>query len=320
MNKILVTRKLPDKVIDKLNAHAELDIWPDNEAIPRDELLKRVAGKDGVLCMLTDKIDAELLDVAGPQLKVVSTMSVGFDHIDVAECAKRKVAIGFTPGVLSDTVADMAVTLMLMASRRAVEAVDAAKDGQWGSWQPYWMCGMDLHHSTVGIVGLGGIGTIMAKRLNGFGCKMVYYNRSRREDLEKEIGIEYRSFNELIKESDFVSLHVPLTPETKDMINTEVLHKMKPSSVLINTSRGGTVNQQDLYEALKSGQIFGAGLDVTDPEPLPTNSPLYDLPNCVITPHIASASTATRNAMAELAVENLIAGLDGKELKAEVKI
>lgn len=320
MNKIFVTRKLPKEIISKLEAKAQVEVWPSDEAIPRAELLKKVKDVNGVLCMLTDKIDAELLDTAGPQLKVVSTMSVGFDHIDVAECAKRKVLVGFTPGVLSDTVADMTITLMLATARRAVEGAMAAKEGRWGSWQPYWMCGVDLHHSKVGIIGLGHIGAVVAKRLKGFDCKMAYHNSRRNLELEKELGIEYLSLNELVESCDFISLHVPLVPETKGMINGSLLNKMKPTAILINTSRGDVVNQEDLYDALKAGKIFAAGLDVASPEPLPTSSPLFDLPNCTITPHIASATTATRNNMAELAVDNLLAGLDGNTLKAAVNL
>lgn len=320
MNKILVTRKLPAKILEKLKPQCQLDIWDSDEVIPRAELLKKVQGKDGILCMLTDKIDKELLDAAGPQLKAVSTMSVGYDHIDVKECSKRQIAVGFTPGVLDDAVADLTITLMLMASRRTAEAVETAKSGTWSSWRPYWMCGLDLSGSRVGIIGLGHIGGVVAKRLQGFDCKLNYYNRGRVPELEKELGIKYCSLNELLESCDFISVHVPLTPQTKAMINSAVLTKMKPNAILINTSRGEVIDQDALYKALKTGQIYAAGLDVTYPEPLPTNHPLFELANCTITPHIASATMATRNKMANLAVENLLAGINKTKLVAQVKI
>ena len=320
MNKsILITRKLEDEVVSLLSPHFDIDMWEKaEEAIPREELLERVAGKDGILCMLTEKIDAELLNTAGDQLKTVSTMSVGYDHIEINELKNRDITLGYTPNVLSESVADLTIALMLNAGRRIEEATQAAKSGEWGAWSPYWMTGQDLSGATVGLIGMGKIAEEVAKRLNGFGCRVLYTSRTPKPELEKSLGIEACTLDQLLEQSDFVSVHAPLTSETKDMCDIELFRKMKASAVFVNTSRGGLVNQDDLYLALNSGQIYAAGLDVTTPEPLPTDSLLLELKNCLVLPHIGSASIKTRAKMGKIAAENLIAGLNNTEFVYQV--
>lgn len=262
--------------------------------------------------MLTDRIDNELLDAAGPSLKVVSTMSVGFNHVDVEACKARGVRVGNTPGVLDVSTAETAVALTFAAKRRIVECVDSARQGGWGVWQPFQYCGTDVTGSTVGVVGLGRIGLTYARMMKfGFGCKIVYAGPSEKPDHVAELGgdVEYLSLDELLKRSDIVSVHMPLNESTRGSMNAESFSKMKSNAVFINTSRGEVVDQDALHHALTSNQIAAAGLDVTAPEPLPTNHPLFRLPNCVILPHIGSATVKTRQAMADIAVKNLVAGI-----------
>lgn len=320
--RILVTRKLAQNVVEKLKAQYEwdLDIWDFDEPIPRDELLQRVRGVNGILCLLTDKIDAEVLDAAGDSLRIISTMSVGYDHIDIEECKKRSIRVGFTPDVLTDSVADLAMALMLNAGRRIKEASEAAKNGQWTYWRPYWMTGYDLTGSTVGIVGFGRIGKAIAKRLAGFNCKIKYYDVRRDEQAEHELGVEYAELEEVLLTSDFVTLHVAPTKETTNMINKDTLSKMKNTAVLINTSRGSLVNTEDLADALSQKQIFAAALDTVNPEPLPSEHRLYSMSNCLIVPHIASATTETRNKMGLLAADNLVTGLNNQPMPKEINI
>jgi lactate dehydrogenase-like 2-hydroxyacid dehydrogenase len=321
MKKIYTTRKLDDKIVQKLKQNYEVDMWNDSEAaVPRDEFLEKVAGVDGILCMLTDKIDGELLDAAGNNLKTVSTMSVGFDHVDTEALKQRGITLGYTPEVLSDSVADITIALMLNAGRRIPEASRTVTDGTWGSWSPYWMTGHDLSGATVGLVGMGKIAEAVAKRLKGFDCKIIYHSRSPKPNLEAKLGIEQRSLDELLKEADFVSIHAPLTAETNDMCCQDMFEKMKPSAIFVNTSRGGLVNQDDLYNALSSGQIYAAGLDVTTPEPLPTDSPLLKLDNCLVLPHIGSASIKTRAKMGDIAADNLKAGLENTDFVYQVQL
>lgn len=321
MKKVLITRKLTPEIIASLEQLYELDVWySSDEAMPREELLRRAAGVHGIICMLTDKIDQELVDAAGDQLEVVSTMSVGFDHVDTSLLRERDIRLGYTPDVLTDSVADTTVALMLTAARRLPEAIHAAKSGAWGTWSPYWMTGHDLSRATVGIVGLGAIGAEVARRLSGFGCTVLYSSRTRKEDIEQELGLRYVSQDELLAQSDFVSVHSALTPDTANMCNETFFAKMKPSAVFVNTSRGGLVDQDALHAALTNGQIYAAGLDVTSPEPLPIDSPLFELSNCTILPHIGSASIRTREAMTQIAATNLQRGLEGGEMQYEVKL
>ena len=317
--RILVTRKLAPNVIEILKQQNELDIWDFDEPIPREELLKRIANVDGLLCLLTDKIDKEVLDAA-KNLKVISTMSVGYDHIDLQECKNRSIKVGFTPDVLTDSVADLTVGLMLSAGRRMKEASNAAINGQWTYWKPYWMTGHDLNNATVGIIGFGRIGKSVATRLNGFKCKLIYFDIRRDENAEKVLGVEFNSLDEVLQMSDFLTLHVAPSKETNNMINKDTLSKMKSSAVLVNTSRGSLVNTDDLAEALKNKVIFAAGIDTVTPEPLPVDHPLFKLDNCIVLPHIASATNDTRDKMGLLAADNLIKGLSGHPMPKEIRI
>ncbi|KAI7811183.1 glyoxylate reductase/hydroxypyruvate reductase b [Triplophysa rosa] len=321
--RVYVTRQVPPDGLDILrkSGQVQFEMWDSDDPVPRNELLKRAKGCDGILCVLTEKIDAELLDAAGPNLKVVSTMSVGFDHLSLDELKKRKICVGYTPDVLTDAVAELTVALLLTTSRRLIEATHEAKTGGWGTWRTQWLCGYELANSTVGILGLGRIGVAIAERLKPFKVKkFIYTDVAQRPELADMIQAEYVSFDEVAKQSDFLAVCCALTPETQGICNKNLFTKMKKNSIFINTSRGGVVNQEDLYEALSTGQIAGAGLDVTTPEPLPTNHPLFTLKNCVILPHIASASYTTRNAMSALAANNLLAGLRGEPMPKELKL
>ncbi|KAK3577246.1 hypothetical protein CHS0354_030528 [Potamilus streckersoni] len=285
--------------------------------MPRDEILQAVRGAEGLLVFPHDRINGELLDAAGPQLKVISTMSVGVDHIDLEECAKRGVQIGYTPGTASDSVAEFNVALALAVCRRIKEGIDAVMNGGWGRWEnALYLSGIEIKESVIGIAGFGRIGFATAKRLKAFEPSKILYWDVGPLEYAKEIGAEFASFEELLQNSDILIVCVSLTDGTRGLFNTEVFKKMKRSAIFINTSRGAVVSQDDLYTALTTGQIRAAGLDVTTPEPLPRDSPLLSLPNCTISPHIASVSVNTRYAMAELTARNIIAGLKGEKLPA----
>ncbi|XP_073698073.1 glyoxylate reductase/hydroxypyruvate reductase [Garra rufa] len=321
--KVFVTRKVPPDGLDILrkSGQVQFEMWDSDDPVPRVELLKKVKGCDGILCVLTEKIDAQLLEAAGPNLKVVSTMSVGFDHLSLDELKKRGIRVGYTPDVLTDCVAELTVALLLATSRRLIEATHEAKTGGWGTWRTLWLCGHELANSTVGILGLGRIGVAIAERLKPFKVKkFIYTDVAERPELANMIEAEYVSLDELAKQSDFLAVCCALTPETHGICNWNLFSKMKKNAIFINTSRGGVVNQEDLYEALSNDLIAGAGLDVTTPEPLPTHHPLYTLKNCVILPHIASASYTTRNNMSALAANNLLAGLRGEPMPKELKL
>ncbi len=316
---VLVTRIIPDEGLDAVRDGCEVDLWEDELPPPRDELLRRVAGKDGLLSLLTDTVDDELLDAAGPQLKVVSNFAVGFDNIDVPACTRRGIPAGNTPGVLTETTADLAFALMMAAARRIPESVDYVRDGNWKTWGPMLLMGVDIHGATLGIVGFGRIGREMARRGRGFGMRILYHDvhPATPED-EAELGATRVEMDDLLRESDFVTLHVNLTEETHHLIDADALNAMKATAVLVNTSRGPVVDPGALETALREGEIFAAGLDVTDPEPLPVDHPLVALPNCVVVPHIASASQVTRGKMAEMAAANLLAGLRGERLPTPI--
>ncbi|XP_071779368.1 glyoxylate reductase/hydroxypyruvate reductase [Centroberyx gerrardi] len=322
--RVYVTRQIPPEGLRILreSGQVQFELWDsDDVPVPRKELLQKVKGVDALLCVLTEKIDAELLDAAGPNLKVLSTMSVGFDHLSLEELKKRGIRVGYTPDVLTDSVAELTVALLLTTSRRLIEASHEAKTGGWGTWRTLWLCGYELANSTVGILGLGRIGVAIAERLAPFKVKkFIYTDVAPRPELASIINAEYVSMDELAKQSDFLAVCCALTPETKEICNKDLFSKMKNTSVFINTSRGGVVNQDDLYQALSTGQIAAAGLDVTVPEPLPTSHPLFTLNNCVILPHIASASYTTRNAMSALAANNLLLGLRGEPMIKGLKL
>jgi len=306
MARCFVTRELPGEALSRLNAAHEVVVWPQRTAPPRDELLRGVADADGLLATLTDAVDAELIATA-PNLRVISNYAVGIDNIDIAAATARGISVGNTPEVLTDSTADLAVGLMLSVSRRLAEGERLVRAGDWKTWEPAFMLGRDLHSATVGIVGAGRIGEAVARRLAGFGCRILRAGRSEPEALR-----------ELLAESDFVSIHCPLTADTRGLISTAELRLMKPTAYLVNTARGPIVDQAALGTALSEGSIAGAALDVTDPEPLRGDDPLLDAPNLVVVPHVGSATHATREAMASSAVDNLIAGLAGEPLPNRV--
>lgn len=322
--KVVMTRRIPAEGMELLKSvqpPLDLKIWDSVDVMPHDKLLAALTedgGADALYCMLTDNIDADLIAAAGPRLKCISTMSVGFNHVNVAAAKAAGIKVGFTPEVLTDSVADLAIGVALAACRRFKEANAAVTNGEWGTWKPLWMCGRDLSNSTVGIVGFGRIGWAVAKRLTGFGCNIIYFDKYENSKAG-EVGAKQVSMEELLASSDFIIPFCASTPETFEMFNTEMFGKMKKTAVFVNVARGEIVNQDDLVTALKNGTIFGAGLDVTTPEPLPLDNELGKLPNCFITPHVASASEDTRGAMAALASNNLIAAMKGTPLPKEVK-
>ena len=312
--RVFVTREIFSDALEDIRLAADLDLWTDELPPPRSELLNRAVGVDGILCLLTDKIDREFMDAAGSQLKVISQIAVGFDNIDVPEATKRGIPVGNTPDVLTQTTADAAWALMLSAARRIGESERAARAGRWRTWHPLHYLGQDVYGATLGIVGMGRIGFQVAKRSIGFDMKVIYHDVVRQDRYESELDMEYVDMDTLLARSDFVSLHTVLNESTRHLIDARALSKMKQSAVLVNAARGSIVDPKALYEALRSGQISAAGLDVTEPEPIPADDPLLTLENCVIVPHIASASVSTRREMSRIAAANLLNGIAGKRL------
>ncbi|XP_054890671.1 glyoxylate reductase/hydroxypyruvate reductase [Poeciliopsis prolifica] len=320
--KVFITRRIPQegmKILSGATGVCEVSQWDSDEPVPRAELLKAVQGAHGLLCLLSDKIDAEVLDAAGPNLKVISTMSVGFDHLALDEIKKRGIRVGYTPDVLTDATAELTVALLLATARRLPEGVEEVKNGGWSSWKPLWLCGYGLSGSTVGVIGLGRIGMAIAKRLLSFGVKRLLYTGRTAKAHAAEVNGEFVPLDTLVSESDFVVVSCSLTPETQGLCDKAFFSKMKKTAVFINSSRGAVVNQEDLHEALKSGQIAAAGLDVTTPEPLPTNHPLLTLKNCVVLPHIGSATYSTRGVMSALTAQNLLGGLQDSDMPSELR-
>ena len=311
--KVFVTRIIPDKGLDLVKESCDADVWEGELPPPREDILKRVQDVDGLLSLLTDKVDSEVMDAAGPQLKVISNYAVGFDNIDVAAATARGIPIGNTPDVLTDATADFSFALMMSAGRRVLEGDRYVRDGKWKTWGPMLLLGSEIKGATLGLIGFGRIGKAMARRASGFDMRVIYYDPSK-QDQDNELNAIPVDFETLLKESDFISLHTPLKPDTRHLIDTKALSLMKSTAVLVNTARGPVVDMDALYDALKEKRIFAAGLDVTDPEPLPSNHPLLTLDNLIIAPHIASASVTARSNMAFLAAKNLIAGLKGERL------
>jgi len=309
--KVFITRMLPQPAIDMLKERFDVDIYEEDRAIPREVLLERVKGIDALLPLLTDKIDAEVMEAAGPNLKIIANYAVGYDNIDVEEATKRGIVVTNTPGVLTETTADLAWALLMAIARRIVEADKFTRAGKFKGWGPMMFLGSDVYGKTLGIVGAGRIGTAVAMRSKGFNMKVLYTDVRRNETLEKELGARKVELDELLRESDFISLHVPLTPETHHLIGERELKMMKKTAYLINTSRGPVIDEKALVEALKNGEIAGAALDVFENEPELTPG-LAELDNVVLTPHIGSASVETRTRMATLAAENIIAYFEGK--------
>jgi len=311
--RVFVTREIFPEALEKIAAEADIEVWPGELPPPYETLVAKCRDAAGVLCMLSDRVDGALIN-ACPDLRVISTMAVGYDNIDIAAATARGIRVGNTPGVLTETTADLIWALLMAAARRIAEADGYVRGGHWQTWGPMTLLGQDVHGATLGIIGLGRIGLEVAKRARGFGMKILYYSRTRKTlQQEKSLGLEYvDKMTDLLARSDFVSLHVPLTPATQGLIGAAEFAVMKKTAVFVNASRGAVVDQAALYEALKSGTIFSAGLDVTVVEPIPADDPLLTLPNLVIAPHIGSASFPTRRTMALMAADNLLAGLRGE--------
>jgi lactate dehydrogenase-like 2-hydroxyacid dehydrogenase len=315
--RVFVCRVLPGGALDALRRQCDVEVWPEDAPPSTDALREAVRGCHGVVTLLTDRVDAELLDSA-PDLAVVSNVATGFDNVDVDACSERAVLVTRTPGVLAETTAEFALALLFSAARRVVEGDRFVREGRWETWSPTAFLGTDIAGSTLGIIGLGGIGAEVAKRARALGMRVIYTSRTRQPGREARLKAEYVALEQLLREADFVSLHAPLTPQTRGMIGVRELGLMKPHAVLVNTARGSLVDPKALYTALRSGRIAAAALDVTDPEPIPTDDPLLTLDNCIVTPHIASATVATRSRMAMLAAENLLRALRGEVPKNAV--
>lgn len=318
-SRVFVTREIPQIGLQRLAEHCDVEVWSGELPPDRETLLSKVRGCAGLLTLLSDKIDAEIFDAAGPQLKVVSNYAVGYNNIDTDQARQRGIRIGNTPDVLTAATADLAITLLLAAARHLRQGIDDVREGRWRTWKPLGYLGAELSGRTVGIVGGGRIGAAVARRLHGgWGMRVLYTARSEKRDLERAVGARRVSFERLLEESEFVSIHCDLNPETAGMFDARALRRMKPGSVLVNTARGGIVHQEALVDALRDGPLMAAGLDVTDPEPLPPDHPLALAPNCVIAPHIGSATHEAREAMSRIAADNLLAGLFGHPLPAAV--
>ena len=312
--RVFVARQIFQEALDMIAGEAQTEVWPDELPPPRNVLLEKVADVDGLLSLLTDKIDRELMDAA-PRLRVISQIAVGYENIDVAEATRRGIPVGYTPGVLTNTTADMAFALLMAAGRNLVEGAQAVKAGEWKTWHPLHFLGQDIHGATLGIVGMGRIGLEMAKRAQGFDMSILYHDVVRQpEEEEKRYNMRLEALHTVLRESDFISLHVNLTPDTYHLISDRELGLMKPTAVLVNAARGPVIDPKALYRALKDRKIGAAALDVTEPEPIPVDDPLLTLNNCIIVPHIASASVATRLRMSTMAAENMINGLKGQRM------
>jgi glyoxylate reductase len=305
MAHVFVTRQLPGDALERLAAEHDMEVWPDDMPPPRDALLAGVAAADGLLSLLVDQVDAELIDAA-PRLRAVANYAIGFDNIDVEAATARGIQVGNTPDVLTDATADLAWALMLAVARRIVEAQRDVVDGRWRTWEPQGWVGVDVHGATLAVVGAGRIGRAVAQRAAGFEMEVVMVDLG--DDLHAAL-----------ERADFVSVHTPLTPETRHLIDADALARMKPTAVLVNTARGPIVDQDALAAALHEGRLGGAGLDVTDPEPLPADHALLEAPNLLVVPHIGSATTTARAAMADRAVDNLLAALDGRQMPYPVQ-
>lgn len=313
MGHVFITRAIPGNAVAQLEAAGHtVEVWPGELPPPPEALAAALARSDAVMTMVVDRMTPAML-AAAPRLRIVANMAVGYDNVDPAAAAEAGVWVTNTPGVLAETTADLAFALLLAAARRVVEADRDTRAGGWKTWSPTAFLGTDLFGATLGIVGLGEIGEAVARRARGFRMRILYHSRTRKPALEADLGLEFRDLHSLLADSDFVSLHTPLTPQTRHLLGPAAFAAMKPGAILVNTARGGIVDQDALVEALRSGSLGGAALDVTDPEPLPPSHPLYSFPNVIITPHIGSASRATRARMAEMAAANILAVLAGSE-------
>jgi len=312
MGRVFITRAIPGRAEEMLRlAGHEVEVWPEATPPPPVALAAELANADAAMTMVVDRVTPEMLDSA-KNLRILANMAVGYDNIDPVEAQNRGIAVTNTPGVLAETTADMAWALLMAAARNVVASDRDTRAGGWVTWSPTGFLGADVHGATLGIVGLGEIGEAVARRARGFEMRVLYASRTRKPRVEARLGCEFAPLDRLLAESDFISLHMPLTAETRGMIGARELARMKPTAVLVNTARGQVLDQDALIAALRTGAIAGAALDVTDPEPLPLDNPLYSFPNVIITPHIASASFATRATMAEMAAANIIEVLAGR--------
>ena len=310
--KVFVTRELPEQGLRIIKERFDTEVWADYAAPPKNVIIEKATKADALTTLLSDKIDAEVFEAA-PGLKIVAQLAVGFDNIDIKEATKRGIYVTNTPGVLTETTADFAWALLMAAARRVVEADKYVRTGKWKvGWHPMMFQGRDLYGATLGIVGLGRIGSSIAKRAKGFDMKVLYHDVVRRPDLEKDLSIEYTEIDALLREADFVTLNVPLLKETHHLMDERRLKLMKKTAILVNNARGPVIDERALYKALKDGWIAGAGLDVFEQEPTPATNPLLMLDNVVVAPHISSASFETRSKMAEMVAENLIAFFEGR--------
>lgn len=315
--RVFVTRQIPESGLRLLEDACTVEMWGDEVPPPPDVLLAHARDCDALLALLTDRVDAALLD-ACPNLRVVANLAVGYDNIDIPAATERGVLVGNTPDILTETTADFAFALLLAAARRLPEAIGYVQDDRWQTWGPLLLLGQDVHHATLGIVGLGRIGQAMARRARGFAMRVLYAGDHRQPEIEAQLGVEYVSFADLLTQSDFISLHAPLTSTTRGLFGAATFAQMRPHAILINTARGALVQPDALVAALQAGTIGGAALDVTDPEPLRADHPLVHLPNCIVVPHIASASAHTRGQMSEIAARNILAALRGTAMPAVV--
>lgn len=303
--KVYITRKIPDPAVSLLDEVFDVSMWPvEDSCVPRDVLLSELKDSFGLLSMLTDRIDRELLERA-ENLRIVANMAVGYDNIDVQACTDRGIIVTNTPGVLTEATADLTFGLLLATARRIPEAQEYIRKGLWSTWSPMLLTGLEVWGSTIGIVGMGRIGTAVARRAKGFDMRILYHSRTRAVNAERELGAEFRSLQSLLQEADFVTVHLPLTQDTYGLIGEAEIGLMKPEAVLINTARGGIVDENALVQALRDRKIWGAGLDVFSREPIPSDSPFFELDNVVLLPHIGSATIATRTEMAVLAARNI---------------
>ena len=311
--KVFVTRIIPEAGLKKIREACDARIWDGRFAPSREVLLEQVRGVEGILSLLNDRMDGAVMDAAGSGLRIISNYAVGFDNIDVPAATSRGILVGNTPGVVTETTADLAFALLMGAARRLMEGVDYIREGKWETFEPLVLLGRDIHGATLGIIGMGRIGRAVARRARGFDMEVLYYHPRGETKAGEDVGAKRcETLDELLGKSDFISLHVPLNAETRYLIDGAALRKMNKTAILVNTARGAVVDPEALYEALRDGTIAYAALDVTDPEPLPQDHKLMSLPNCLVVPHTGSASVATRDKMAVMAAENLIAAVRGE--------
>lgn len=310
--RVFVTRVIPDAGLSMVRSACDAEVWAGDLPPSHEDIVLRIRDCEGLLCMIPDPIDAAVLDAASPRLRVISSYTVGYDNIDVAEATRRGIQVTNTPGSLTEATADFAFALLMAVARRIPEGMAHVRDGLWKTWGPRVLRGRDIHDATLGIVGMGRIGTAMARRARGFAMKVLFFDPGESSESDFPEGASRCDrLEDLLSRADFVSLHVPHTPETHRMIDAEALACMKPTAFLINTARGAVVDTPALLEALEEGRIAGAALDVTEPEPLPPDHPLIALPNCLVVPHLGSASLTARARMSTMAAENLVAALNG---------